>query len=266
MSEFNRDQTVYVNEQAGLKDYIVGVFTKMGIALLITAASAYGLYASNLIGRMAMSSPGILSMLYMLAIAVEFGIVIYLSSRLTTMSTNTATGLFYGYAVVTGLTFSTLFYAYDASTIAISFLFTAVVFFSCAIIGRFTNVDLSRFSGIMMGGLVALILVSILGIINDTFVSYLYRLKSFLLPRSIPVFIIYLRYFIIHMNAINRETVQQSVQFLLIEKVNLNISFQPVCLIVKRLKASLPGKCRNDVPCRFRVGCYSEYCLVIFHN
>ena len=109
MSEFNRDQTVYVNEQAGLKDYIVGVFTKMGIALLITAASAYGLYASNLIGRMAMSSPGILSMLYMLAIAVEFGIVIYLSSRLTTMSTNTATGLFYGYAVVTGLTFSTLF-------------------------------------------------------------------------------------------------------------------------------------------------------------
>ena len=129
MSEFNRDQTVYVNEQAGLKDYIVGVFTKMGIALLITAASAYGLYASNLIGRMAMSSPGILSMLYMLAIAVEFGIVIYLSSRLTTMSTNTATGLFYGYAVVTGLTFSTLFYAYDASTIAISFLFTAVVFF-----------------------------------------------------------------------------------------------------------------------------------------
>ncbi len=177
MSEFNRDQTVYVNEQAGLKDYIVGVFTKMGIALLITAASAYGLYASNLIARMAMSSPGILSMLYMLAIAVEFGIVIYLSSRLTTMSTNTATGLFYGYAVVTGLTFSTLFYAYDASTIAISFLFTAVVFFSCAIIGRFTNVDLSRFSGIMMGGLVALILVSILGMFipaigNSLLLSY----------------------------------------------------------------------------------------------
>ena len=149
----------------------------MGIALLITAASAYGLYASNLIGRMAMSSPGILSMLYMLAIAVEFGIVIYLSSRLTTMSTNTATGLFYGYAVVTGLTFSTLFYAYDASTIAISFLFTAVVFFSCAIIGRFTNVDLSRFSGIMMGGLVALILVSILGMFipaigNSLLLSY----------------------------------------------------------------------------------------------
>ena len=177
MSEFNRDQTVYVNEQAGLKDYIVGVFTKMGIALLITAASAYGLYASNLIGRMAMSSPGILSMLYMLAIAVEFGIVIYLSSRLTTMSTNTATGLFYGYAVVTGLTFSTLFYAYDSSTIAVSFLFTAVVFFSCAIIGRFTNVDLSRFSGIMMGGLVALILVSILGMFipaigNSLLLSY----------------------------------------------------------------------------------------------
>lgn len=177
MSEFNRDQTVYVNEQAGLKDYIVGVFTKMGIALLITAASAYGLYASNLIGRMAMSSPGILSMLYMLAIAVEFGIAIYFSSRLLSMSTGTAKALFYVYAIVTGLTFSTLFYAYDASTIAISFLFTAVVFFSCAIIGRFTNVDLSRFSGIMMGGLVALILVSILGMFipaigNSLLLSY----------------------------------------------------------------------------------------------
>ena len=177
MSEFNRDQTVYVNEQAGLKDYIVGVFTKMGIALLITAASAYGLYASNLIGRMAMSSPGILSMLYMLAIAVEFGIAIYFSSRLLSMSTGTAKALFYVYAIVTGLTFSTLFYSYDASTIAVSFLFTAVVFFSCAIIGRYTNVDLSRFSGIMMGGLIALILVSILGMFipaigNSLLLSY----------------------------------------------------------------------------------------------
>lgn len=177
MSEFNRDQTVYVNEQAGLKDYIVGVFTKMGIALLITAASAYGLYASNLIGSMAMSNPGILSVLYILAIAVEFGIAIYFSSRLLSMSTGTAKALFYAYAIVTGLTFSTLFYSYDASTIAVSFLFTAVVFFSCAIIGRYTNVDLSRFSGIMMGGLVALILVSILGMFipaigNSLLLSY----------------------------------------------------------------------------------------------
>ena len=177
MSEFNRDQTVYVNEQAGLKDYIVGVFTKMGIALLITAASAYGLYASNLIGSMAMSNPGILSVLYILAIAVEFGIAIYFSSRLLSMSTGTAKALFYAYAIVTGLTFSTLFYSYDASTIAISFLFTAVVFFSCAIIGRYTNVDLSRFSGIMMGGLIALILVSILGMFipaigNSLLLSY----------------------------------------------------------------------------------------------
>lgn len=177
MSEFNRDQTVYVNEQAGLKDYIVGVFTKMGIALLITAASAYGLYASNLIGSMAMSNPGILSVLYILAIAVEFGIAIYFSSRLLSMSTGTAKALFYAYAIVTGLTFSTLFYSYDASTIAVSFLFTAVVFFSCAIIGRYTNVDLSRFSGIMMGGLIALILVSILGMFipaigNSLLLSY----------------------------------------------------------------------------------------------
>lgn len=177
MSEFNRGQTVYVDEQAGLKDYIVGVFTKMGIALLITAASAFGLYKSNIIGSLAMSNPGILSVLYILAIAIEFGIVIYLSSRLTTMSTGKATGLFYGYAVVTGLTFSTLFYSYDASTIAVSFLFTAVVFFSCAIIGRYTNVDLSRFSGIMMGGLIALVLVSILGMFipaigNSLILSY----------------------------------------------------------------------------------------------
>ena len=177
MSEFNRGQTVYVDEQAGLKDYIVGVFTKMGIALLITAASAYVLYASNLIGSMAMSNPGILSVLYILAIAVEFGIAIYFSSRLLSMSTGTAKALFYVYAIVTGLTFSTLFYSYDASTIAVSFLFTAVVFFSCAIIGRYTNVDLSRFSGIMVGGLIALVLVSILGLFipaigNSLLLSY----------------------------------------------------------------------------------------------
>lgn len=46
MSEFNRE--AYVGEAGGLKAYITKVMTKMGIAMVITAAVAFAVYASGL--------------------------------------------------------------------------------------------------------------------------------------------------------------------------------------------------------------------------
>ena len=42
-----------------------------------------------------------------------------------------------------------------------AFAFAAVLFFCCAIIGHTTNVDLSKFGGLMIGGLIALVITSI---------------------------------------------------------------------------------------------------------
>jgi FtsH-binding integral membrane protein len=67
---------------------------------------------------------------------------------------------------------------FDISTIFTAFLFAAVLFASCAIIGYTTNVDLSRFRGLMLGGLVALVITSLLSLFipilrDNLMISYL---------------------------------------------------------------------------------------------
>lgn len=94
----------------------------------------------------------------------QFGICIYLSARLQKMEVSTANTLLYVYAAVTGISFSLLPFAYDIGTIFEAFLFAAVMFFGCAAIGNTTKVDLSKFSGLLMGGLIAIIVASIVAI------------------------------------------------------------------------------------------------------
>lgn len=163
MSEFRTDKSVYVNEQAGLNAYITNVYMRMGIGLLITAVIAYVVHASNMILRLADTHPEVLGVLYLGVIIAQFAIAFNLGRRILKMSTGQAQGLFYLYAAITGLTFSVLLEAYDYGTVGISFGFTAALFFSCAIIGHYTNTDMTKFSTLLWGGLGALILASVLG-------------------------------------------------------------------------------------------------------
>ncbi|MBQ9326921.1 MAG: Bax inhibitor-1/YccA family protein [Solobacterium sp.] len=162
MSEFNQSQ-VYASEAQGLKAYITNVLIKMGIAVTITAVVAFAGYLSlvnrGFLFRMLMSGTG--SFLYIVMMIAQFGICIFLSAKITSMQTSTATALLYAYAAITGITFSILPTAFDVATVFMAFAFAAVMFFSCAVIGHTTNVDLSKFSGLLVGGLIALIIATI---------------------------------------------------------------------------------------------------------
>jgi FtsH-binding integral membrane protein len=165
MSEFRPNETVYTTdeERRGLSNYMAGVFGKMGIGLLVTAAAAFLVHSLGLVERLYVSNPTMLMVLYLACVVAEFSIVIGLSRNLLNMQTSTATALFYTYAAITGMTFSVLLEVYAAGTVAIAFAFSALVFFSSAIIGHFTDKDLTSLSGILTGGLIALIVCSILG-------------------------------------------------------------------------------------------------------
>ncbi len=163
MSEFNQSQ-VYVNETGTtLNGYITKVFTMMGIAVLITAAVAFGGYLSLVSGGFLMNVyvSGAYGILSIIAVIAQFGICIFLSSKITTMQTKTATILFYVYAAVTGVTFSVLPITFNIATVFTAFAFASVMFFSCAVIGHTTKVDLTKFSGLLMGGLIALVIATI---------------------------------------------------------------------------------------------------------
>ncbi len=178
MSEFQTNKSAYVDEQAGLKAYVTNVYMRMGIGLLLTAVIAYAVHASGIVMRLAYTNPGVLGMLYLGVVIAQLVIVFNLSRRILKMSTAQAQGMFYLYAAITGLTFSVLLEAYDYGSVGISFGFTAALFFSCAIIGHYTNTDMTRFSTLLGGGLIVLVLASLLGVFipavrNSLLLTYL---------------------------------------------------------------------------------------------
>ena len=166
MSEFNQTQT-YVNETGTtLNAYITKVFSMMGIAVLITAGVAFAGYLS-LVNRgflFNMYMSGAISIAYIVCAVVQFGVCIFLSMRITQMETKTAQILLYVYAALTCVTFSVLPMAFDIATVFSAFAFAAVMFFCCAIIGHTTNVDLTKFSGLLIGGLIALVIATVLSL------------------------------------------------------------------------------------------------------
>ena len=182
MSEFDR-QNYYgtYNEEAGLKAYITKVFTHMGIGLTITAAVAYLIFHSLVTG-------GTLARIFFFsesAIFIQIGLlitqivlVLSLNAAVRHLSKGACTALFFTYAAITGITFGVIPLAYEVGTVFQAFIFAAILFVSCAVIGHVTNVDLTKYSGILFGGLVALLIASILSIFipvlrNNLLIAYL---------------------------------------------------------------------------------------------
>ncbi len=177
MSEFNRER-VYSGTD-GLQSYLTKVFTTMALGLGITAAVAIVGYINLINGGWMYSllvNAG--SLVSIVALVAELGICISLSRNLQTMNNATARTLFFVYSAITGFTFSVLPISFGVATVFSAFLFSAVMFASCAMIGHFTKVDLSSFRGILMGGLIALIIASVASMFipslaNSLMISYL---------------------------------------------------------------------------------------------
>lgn len=173
MSEFNTQARGFAQDDVNA--YLVKVFGKMGLGMLVTAIVAAITYFT---GGYYYFYSALGSIGTVVLCVVEFGVVIYLSSRITTMATGTANALFLVYCAITGFTFSTLIAGYGIGTVFEAFAFAAVLFGSCAIIGHTTHRDLSKFSTLIMGGLIALVVASIASIFipalrNSLIISYL---------------------------------------------------------------------------------------------
>ncbi len=162
-----------------LQQYIRKVFTTMGMGLLISAAVAIVCFFSLVSGGFMykMIASGMYNVMFMISAVAQIVICISLGAKLGSMAPSKACMLFYIYSAITGFTFSVLPLQFGVASVFTAFLFAAVMFFSCAVIGHFTKVDLSRFSGILMGALIALLVVSLVGMFvpaigNSLFIAY----------------------------------------------------------------------------------------------
>ncbi len=100
--------------------------------------------------------------LFLGTIIGEFVLVIYLSRNIMRMSTGAATAAFAGYAVLNGITLSTIFLAYTGATIALAFVTTAAAFGGMSLYAVTTRRNLEGIAHYLMMGLIGIIVASII--------------------------------------------------------------------------------------------------------
>jgi uncharacterized protein len=104
----------------------------------------------------------------------QLGLVVALSSLATRVSTGAAAAMFFAYAALTGVTFSTLFLVYTATSIAATFFVTAGAFAGLSFFGVVTRRDLSAIGRFGFFALIGLILASVVNIfLHSTGLSWL---------------------------------------------------------------------------------------------
>lgn len=130
------------------------VFTKMFLAMVITAISAYMVLSVPALAKFIFTN----SWVYWGLLIGEIVMVIALSASINKLSNAGATALFYLYSVLNGMTLSCIVLVYTAASIALTFAITAGVFATMAIYGYVTKSDLTKFGSFMMMALFGLII------------------------------------------------------------------------------------------------------------
>jgi uncharacterized protein len=92
---------------------------------------------------------------------VQFGLVMALSAMAHRLSAAVAGALFLAYSVLTGLTFSLLFYVYTQQSIGTSFLMAAGTFGALSAFATFTKKDLSGWATFLFMGLIGVVIASV---------------------------------------------------------------------------------------------------------
>src|SRR5271167_1817510 len=172
MSDFNRgyprtatagpaDMAV----DAGLRAFMLGVYNKMALGLLVTAALAFvtSSYAParDLLFRVTLD--GRLAGLTVLGMIVAFSpIAVMLIGRMAFKQTPRSSGVVY-WAIVAlfGASLGEIALVYSVNSIFQTFLITATAFGGLSLVGYTTKKDLTGFGSFLIMGLIGIIIASV---------------------------------------------------------------------------------------------------------
>ena len=160
---------------AGLRAYMLRVYNYMLVGLVLTGLTAYSVYstattadpataAATLKNGVMLTSFGVtlyttpLQWLFMLA---PLGAVLFINARMQRMSVGGAQSAFWIFAGLMGVSFSTIFVIYAASSIAQVFFITAAAFGGLSLYGYTTKTSLSGIGSFLIMGVWGLVIAMI---------------------------------------------------------------------------------------------------------
>jgi FtsH-binding integral membrane protein len=150
-----------VARDAGLRSYMLSVYNYMASGVLLTGIVAllFSMGGASSPAAQVFGQPGILKWIVMFA---PLGLVVWLSFGIQRMSDTTAKIVYWAYAVLMGLSLSTIFLAYTGASVATTFFATAGAFAGLSLYGYTTKRDLSAFGTFLIMGVVGLLIAMVI--------------------------------------------------------------------------------------------------------
>ena len=144
----------------GLRSYMLGIYNYMATAIGVTAVSAFGMatWASN--------NPAVYDALYnsplkWVIMLAPLAFVMVISFGINKLSRSAATGTFYAFAAVMGVSMSWIFMVFNMPSIVQTFGVTAAAFAALSLYGYTTKRSLSGMGTFLMMGLFGLIIAMV---------------------------------------------------------------------------------------------------------
>ncbi len=158
-------QRAAVGFDAGLRAYMLRIYNYMASALALT----------GVVAMLAANSPAFMQAMYTvqnghavgmsglgwIIMLAPLGLVVWLSFGINRLSVTAAQAIYWAYAVLVGLSLSSIFMVYTGASIARCFFITAGTFGGMSIYGYTTKRDLTGMGSFLIMGLIGVILASI---------------------------------------------------------------------------------------------------------
>ena len=143
----------------GLRAHMNKVYGLMSVGMLLTAAVAWGVGTNETLLTAIFATP-----LKWVVMFAPLAMVFAFGALINRMSVAAAQLFFYAYASLMGLSLSFIFAVYTGTSIATTFLVTAIAFAGLSLYGYTTKRDLSGMGTFLMMGLIGLVVASIVNI------------------------------------------------------------------------------------------------------
>ncbi|MBD5627249.1 MAG: Bax inhibitor-1/YccA family protein [Desulfovibrio sp.] len=137
--------------------YMRHVYQWMTAGLAVTTVVAYGVAGTPAIRDAILGN----SLVMILLVLAQFGLVIALSAAINKLSAGAATGLFLLYSALTGAMLSSIFVVYPIASIGTAFLVTTGTFLAMSIYGTVTKRDLTGFGNFLFMGLIGILIAMV---------------------------------------------------------------------------------------------------------
>jgi FtsH-binding integral membrane protein len=142
----------------GLRRYMLSIYNYMASAVLLSGVVALLMANSGMAARM-VGSP-----VMWLVVLSPLAIVFAMSFGANKMSTTALQGLFWAFAVLMGMSLSTIFLVYTGGSIAVTFFAAAGAFAGLSLVGYTTGKDLSGMGSFLIMGVFGLMIASLINL------------------------------------------------------------------------------------------------------